>query len=101
MQACTAELEQLQSHVPRGVPISWYGVASEVRLMGSFDGWSRGVDLSAEEISDSVFTTFRATVPLVPVRFQTAARATQTMSCLWYEGWCCSHVHQLISAGPV
>ena len=68
MQAFTAELEQLQSHVPREVPISWHGVASEVRLMGSFDNWSRGVDLSAEEINDSVFTTFRATVPLVPVR---------------------------------
>ena len=82
MQAFTAELIQLQLHVPREVPISWYGVASEVRLMGSFDNWSRGFDLSTEEITDSVFTTFRATVPLVPVRILSFCRCRMSLGLL-------------------
>lgn len=48
--------------------MSWFGVACEVRLMGSFDGWTRGVDLSAEELSDSVYTEFEAELVLLPVR---------------------------------
>ncbi len=57
----------MDAKVPREVPVAWFGVASEVRLMGSFDGWTRGVDLSADDISDSVFTRFEATVLLLPV----------------------------------
>ena len=67
VQAFTVTLQALNCHVPRQIPVSWYGVASEVRLMGSFDSWTRGFNLSAEEINDSVFTTFRAVVPLLPV----------------------------------
>ena len=36
--------------------------------MGDFDGWSRGIDLSAEDASgDSVFTRFTATLLLPKV----------------------------------
>ena len=67
VQAFSKEMEYLDAKVPREVPVAWFGVASEVRLMGSFDGWTRGVDLSADDISDSVFTHFEATVLLLPV----------------------------------
>lgn len=60
-------MQAMDAKVPREVPVAWFGVASEVRLMGSFDGWTRGVDLSADDISDSVFTRFEATVLLLPV----------------------------------
>ncbi len=68
LQAFSTEMQALDARVPRQVPVAWFGVASEVRLMGSFDGWTRGVDLSADDISDSVFTRFEATVLLLPVR---------------------------------
>ena len=53
--------------MPREVPVAWYGMASEVRLMGGFDGWSRGYDLSAEDVGGNIFTRFEAMVPLLPV----------------------------------
>jgi hypothetical protein len=43
--------------VVQKVPVEWVGVATEVRVVGDFDGWTRGVDLSqAQEdvMSDSV-----------------------------------------------
>ncbi|BDA42128.1 probable 5'-AMP-activated protein kinase subunit beta-1 at C-terminar half [Coccomyxa sp. Obi] len=64
--AFSKEMQAMDAKVPREVPVAWFGVASEVRLMGSFDGWTRGVDLSADDISDSVFTRFEATVLLLP-----------------------------------
>lgn len=53
-------MEQRQEfglRVVRKVPVEWVGVASEVRIMGDFDGWTRGHELSAEDVtSDSVFS---------------------------------------------
>ena len=41
----------------------------QVRLMGDFDGWTRGVDLSEEGVTgDHVFTRFTATLLLPRVR---------------------------------
>lgn len=41
--------------MPVRVPVAWVGVASEVRLMGDFDGWMRGFELSAANVdSDGV-----------------------------------------------
>jgi hypothetical protein len=67
MQAFGKELAAFDVRVPREVPVFWYGVASEVRLMGDFDGWTRGVDLCAEDFTDNVFTQFEANVLLLPV----------------------------------
>lgn len=40
----------------------------QVRLVGDFDQWTRGVDLSASDVeSDSVLRTFESKVPLLPV----------------------------------
>jgi len=45
-----------------------------VKLLGDFDGWSRGVDLSAEDTAgDSVFTRFTSTLLLPKVRRSKAA----------------------------
>lgn len=55
--------------VVREVPLVWYGLASEVRLMGSFDDWTKGFLLSSEGIDDSVFGRFEATLKLTPGKY--------------------------------
>lgn len=53
------------------VPISWVGVAQEVKLMGDFDGWTRGYELSAANIdTDSVYRSFEGHVPLLPGEYR-------------------------------
>lgn len=51
----------------RKIPVVWFGIAQEVRLMGDFDNWTQGFSLSAEEFSDGTFTRFQGTIRLVPV----------------------------------
>ena len=41
-----ARLETLGGVDVRRVPLVWVGSASDVRVMGSFDGWTRGVQLA-------------------------------------------------------
>ncbi len=67
VQVLQSQADSMQAHVVRSVPVAWYGVASEVLLMGSFDGWTQGITLSAEDIGDSVFTKFQADLQLLPV----------------------------------
>ena len=51
------------------------GASAQVKLMGDFDGWSRGIDLSAEETTgDSVFTRFTATLLLPKVTGSSTGR---------------------------
>lgn len=71
VQVLQDQAESIHKHVVRSVPIAWYGVASEVQLMGSFDGWTQGITLSAKDIGDSVFTKFQADLQLLPVRLLT------------------------------
>lgn len=52
----------------RNVPLVWYGVAEDVKVMGSFDGWSQGFQLSPEFTGS--FIKFSATVKLRPGRYQ-------------------------------
>jgi Glycogen recognition site of AMP-activated protein kinase len=69
-QMCSMGLQQLQRQqrkleesAVQTVPLVWVGVAADVRLMGSFDGWSRGVALSsAADPGDSVFHRFEGTL---------------------------------------
>ena len=51
----------------RRIPIAWYGVASDVKLLGDFDSWTRGFSLSRGEIQDQTFTKFSAVITLLPV----------------------------------
>lgn len=56
-QAVLEQREEFGKRVVRKVPVEWIGVASEVQIMGDFDGWTRGHDLSAEDVaSDSVYS---------------------------------------------
>jgi hypothetical protein len=66
-QAVQSVRDSFSARVPQRVPVTWVGVASEVRLVGDFDEWTRGVELSASEIDfDGSMRTFEAVVPLLP-----------------------------------
>ncbi|MCO5551103.1 hypothetical protein L7F22_004600 [Adiantum nelumboides] len=52
----------------RDIPLVWHGVAEDVKVMGSFDGWIQGFQLSPE--FTGAFTKFSATVKLRPGRYQ-------------------------------
>jgi hypothetical protein len=56
----------------REVPVTYQGNASDVRLMGSFDDWTRGFHLSPEYVDDGDgFTdTFTATCMLAPGSYE-------------------------------
>ena len=64
VQHHTAEIDQLRQ---RRISIVWFGIAQEVRLMGSFDNWTQGFSLSPEAFSDGTFTKFEGILWLVPV----------------------------------
>jgi hypothetical protein len=50
----------------REVDIAYYGMAEDVRVMGSFDGWTYGEQMSPE--STSMYTRFTSTIKLRPGR---------------------------------
>ena len=68
LQAVQEQASKLDQLTRREIPIVWFGIAQEVRLMGDFDNWTRGFSLSAKEFSDGTFTKFQGTLGLVPVR---------------------------------
>lgn len=56
-QAVLEQRAEFGKRVVRKVPVEWIGVASEVKVMGDFDDWTRGHELSAEDVaSDSVYS---------------------------------------------
>lgn len=57
--ACAQDIEGLAKVSMVEVPVSWIGIAEEVKMMGSFDNWSRGVDLSPEDYTFSGEQTVR------------------------------------------
>ncbi|KAJ9531581.1 hypothetical protein QJQ45_014954 [Haematococcus lacustris] len=78
--AMKRERENFSKRVPRKVPVTWVGAASEVRLVGDFDGWTRGLDLNNPDIeSDSVLRTFEAVVPLLPAEVQRLRDVEQSL----------------------
>lgn len=52
----------------REFPITWYGMAEDVRVMGSFDGWTKGEQLSPE--GTGTFTKFTTNLKLRPGRYE-------------------------------
>lgn len=58
---CTQDIEGLAKVSMVEVPVSWVGIAEEVKMMGSFDNWSRGIDLSPEDYTFSGEQTVRDT----------------------------------------
>ncbi|GBF94048.1 hypothetical protein Rsub_07316 [Raphidocelis subcapitata] len=70
-EAVEGERAAVGARVPRAVPLEWAGHANEVVLMGDWDGWTRGVDLSAEDVtSDAVFARFEGVLALRPGRYR-------------------------------
>jgi hypothetical protein len=70
-QAVQKERAAFSQRVVRHTPVEWVGCANEVVLMGDFDGWTKGQELSAEDVtSDSVFTRFEGRVTLRPGRYR-------------------------------
>jgi hypothetical protein len=62
--------------VARAVPLEWIGIASEVRVMGDFDGWTAGVALNPADGEDSAggggstFCRFEGELRLRPGQYQ-------------------------------
>ncbi|XP_023524701.1 protein PTST, chloroplastic [Cucurbita pepo subsp. pepo] len=50
------------------VPLFWYGMAESVQVMGTFDGWSVGEDLSPEYTG--AYSKFSTTLRLRPGRYE-------------------------------
>lgn len=67
IQGVQKEAQALDRLLMRRVPVEWYGVAVEVKIMGDFDRWTEGFSLSPVEIQDQTFTRFQASIPLLPV----------------------------------
>lgn len=72
MQALQKERDEFSKRVPQKVPLTWVGSASEVKLLGSFDNWTLGVELSMPDADvgdsyDDVLRTFVGTAHLLPV----------------------------------
>ncbi|KAI5066360.1 hypothetical protein GOP47_0018984 [Adiantum capillus-veneris] len=63
-----AQSQNIEAACYRDIPLVWYGVAEDVKVMGSFDGWTQGFQLSAEFTGS--FVKFSATVKLRPGRYQ-------------------------------
>ena len=41
----TKNAKEIDSTVVRTVPVEYHGIASDVIMMGDFDGWTRGIQL--------------------------------------------------------
>ena len=64
-----AQLEAVDDMSLRAVPIKWVGVAEDVRVMGTFDGWTRGEQLSPEEYTGT-FTEFSGELKVRPGAYE-------------------------------
>lgn len=61
LQAVLEQRAEFGKRVVRKLPVEWIGVASEVKVMGDFDDWTRGHELSAEDVAtDSVYSRWVA-----------------------------------------
>lgn len=65
LKSQTKDVNAVQS---KEVTVFWCGMAESVRIMGSFDGWSQGEDLSPEYTGS--FTKFSTTLMLRPGRYE-------------------------------
>jgi hypothetical protein len=64
----SSSLEHLNKQRVRAVDVSWSGMAEDVRVMGSFDGWTHGVPLSPHETR--AYTLFTASLQLLPGSYE-------------------------------
>ncbi|KAJ4706921.1 5'-AMP-activated protein kinase-related [Melia azedarach] len=62
------QIKDVDAAQSKEVLLFWCGMAESVQVMGSFDGWSQGEDLSPEYTGS--FTKFSATLMLRPGRYE-------------------------------
>ncbi|XP_065849306.1 protein PTST, chloroplastic [Euphorbia lathyris] len=62
------QIKDVDAVQSKEVHLFWVGMAESVQVMGSFDGWSQGEDLSPEY--DGSFTKFTTTLMLRPGRYE-------------------------------
>jgi hypothetical protein len=67
-ESLEATIEHANRQRAREVEILWTGMAQDVRVMGSFDGWTHGVPLSPEE--RDAYTTHSAKLQLLPGTYE-------------------------------
>lgn len=65
-----ADIDGLESMSLQTVPISWFGVAESIKLMGSFDNWTAGFELSPEDYTYSGDQTFSVEAQLLPGSYE-------------------------------
>uniref|UniRef100_A0A2P2L114 AMP-activated protein kinase glycogen-binding domain-containing protein n=1 Tax=Rhizophora mucronata TaxID=61149 RepID=A0A2P2L114_RHIMU len=61
------QIKDVDAAQSKEVSLFWYGMAESVHVMGTFDGWSQGEQLSPEY--DGSFTKFTTTLMLRPGRY--------------------------------
>ena len=49
-KALRRDVKDIDAACIKSVPIRWVGMASDIRIMGSFDNWTKGVAMSPEFI---------------------------------------------------
>ena len=71
-RACRRDADLADAGCLREVPVTWRGNASDVRLMGDFDDWTRGFHLSPEwnDRGDGVGDVFSCVCALPPGTYQ-------------------------------
>uniref|UniRef100_A0A2P2L126 AMP-activated protein kinase glycogen-binding domain-containing protein n=1 Tax=Rhizophora mucronata TaxID=61149 RepID=A0A2P2L126_RHIMU len=62
------QIKDVDAAQSKEVSLFWYGMAESVHVMGTFDGWSQGEQLSPEY--DGSFTKFTTTLMLRPGRYE-------------------------------
>uniref|UniRef100_A0A0A9D670 AMP-activated protein kinase glycogen-binding domain-containing protein n=1 Tax=Arundo donax TaxID=35708 RepID=A0A0A9D670_ARUDO len=62
------QVQDVDSLKPREISIYWVGMAENVQIMGSFDGWSQGEAMSMEYSGD--YARFSTTLKLRPGRYE-------------------------------
>eukprot|EP00245_Coleochaete_scutata_P006760 TRINITY_DN2153_c0_g2_i1.p1 TRINITY_DN2153_c0_g2~~TRINITY_DN2153_c0_g2_i1.p1 ORF type:complete len:316 (+),score=57.07 TRINITY_DN2153_c0_g2_i1:78-950(+) len=63
-----AQIEDVDLMRTREVPLVWYGMAEDVKVMGSFDGWTNGEQMSPE--TTGTFTKFTCNLKLRPGKYE-------------------------------
>ncbi|KAF8685957.1 hypothetical protein HU200_043882 [Digitaria exilis] len=62
------QIKDVDSLRPQEISVYWVGMAENVQIMGSFDGWSQGETMSMEYSGD--YGRFSATLKLRPGRYE-------------------------------
>ncbi|KAG8069695.1 hypothetical protein GUJ93_ZPchr0006g43880 [Zizania palustris] len=62
------QIKDVDSLKPQEIYVYWVGMAENVQIMGSFDGWSQGETMSMEYLG--AYARFSATLKLRPGRYE-------------------------------